>query len=493
MNAFLANLDRMDDLLDNKIQASIKPEDPRAYAKLEAVLEMEISTNGIAKGLGNFLRTREAQGEERVRKDQADFQRYLQIYRSLVVSSQEAQWATEVGRLFDQSVMLAREIIALDRTKERGLGEFVRIRRELDVVLDDEIQVLTHRDLAEAKAFAQRAVVRANTVMVTLLLAGLVLGVLGGALMARSVTRPVSQLVSLTQAITKGDFSQRADIRTQDEFEILGESFNGMIIERKRAEAALQTARDQLELRVKERTEELAKYAAQVQNQNVQLHIQNLRLAQSNRELEDFAYVVSHDLKEPLRGIHNYASFLIEDYPEKLDEAGRSKLETLGRLAARMEELINSILYYSRVGRVDLAIQETDLHEVLQGVLASSRIALEERGVEVRIPRLLPTIRCDRARVGEIFQNLISNAAKYNDKPGKWVEIGWGTDRRSDSGPPFEGPEKRAQQSIVFYVKDNGIGIREKHLGVATLERRSTGRADGVVAGPFRCGKTSRN
>ncbi len=86
-------------------------------------------------------------------------------------------------------------------------------------------------------------------------------------------------------------------------------------------------------------------------------------LIRTNQELDEFAYIASHDLKEPLRGIHNYSQFLLEYYAEKLNEDGRSKLETLCRLTQRMENLINSLLHFSRLGRVDRSYDDTDLDE----------------------------------------------------------------------------------------------------------------------------------
>jgi two-component system sensor kinase FixL len=184
---------------------------------------------------------------------------------------------------------------------------------------------------------------------------------------------------------------------------------------------------------------------AQVKFYAEALRAQNAEFQRSNQDLDDFAYIASHDLKEPLRGINNYCSFIIEDHEEKLDEDAKAKLKTVMRLAQRLESLIDSLMIYSRVGRSNLAIQETNLDEVVKEVRESLEIVLEERGVELRVPKPLPTLRCDKVRVAEVFRNLISNAMKYNDKPEKWIEVG------------YEGQ--------AFYVSDNGIGIREKHLG----------------------------
>jgi chemotaxis family two-component system sensor kinase Cph1 len=195
-----------------------------------------------------------------------------------------------------------------------------------------------------------------------------------------------------------------------------------------------------------------------------QLDQANAELASSNKELEDFAYIASRDLKEPLQGLHNYSTFLLEDYGEVLDDEGRTKLATLVRLTQRMEALIDSLLYYSRVGRVDLAIGEADLNEIVAGVVESLGISLQEAGVEVRIPAPLPTIRCDKARAGEIYRNLISNAMKYHDKPQKWIEIGYLEGQNQGDGETIDSqPKLDGQRSRVLYVRHNGIGIPAKH------------------------------
>jgi light-regulated signal transduction histidine kinase (bacteriophytochrome) len=204
-----------------------------------------------------------------------------------------------------------------------------------------------------------------------------------------------------------------------------------------------------LEERVVERTTELKQA--------------NGALERSNQELDDFAYIASHDLKEPLRGINTYSTFLLEDYSDKLDEDGQSKLNTLQRLTRRMESLIESLLTYSRVGRTELAVQDSNLGEVLSEILDSLDVVLKSGGVEIRIPQPLPTLRCDRVRVGEVFRNLITNAMKYNDKPEKWIEVGF-RNGSADGADSLGDGAKASGLVTVFHVRDNGIGIREKHL-----------------------------
>ena len=186
-------------------------------------------------------------------------------------------------------------------------------------------------------------------------------------------------------------------------------------------------------------------------------------LARSHAQLDEFTYVASHDLKEPLRGIHNFAQMLQEDYGDKLDEEGRKRLATLSRLSQRLDDLLNSLLEFSRVGRAEFADVPVDLNEVVAEALEVLRPRIEAQKTVIRICGTLPYVRGDRSRLGEVFVNLIGNAIKYNDKASKWVEIGV-------EPMPGRGPE-------AFFVRDNGIGIRPKHFEeIFQIFRRLHGR-----------------
>jgi signal transduction histidine kinase/CHASE3 domain sensor protein len=185
-------------------------------------------------------------------------------------------------------------------------------------------------------------------------------------------------------------------------------------------------------------------------------------LERSNQELDEFAYVASHDLKEPLRGISLYASFLEEDFAGKLDDEGRRMLETLRRLSKRMETLIDNLLTYSRIGRGRLELRPNDLNEVLNEALEGLEARLRAEGAEVRVIQRLPMVTCDRIRIREVLQNLVSNALKYNDSDPKIVEVGVS---ESEVAEP------------IIYVRDNGIGIKEEQLdSVFRIFRRLHGR-----------------
>ncbi|MEY3869172.1 MAG: hypothetical protein RLZZ338_3063 [Cyanobacteriota bacterium] len=187
----------------------------------------------------------------------------------------------------------------------------------------------------------------------------------------------------------------------------------------------------------------------------------NEQLQRSNNELDAFAYIASHDLKEPLRGIHNYASFLLADYQDKLDEDGVNKLNTLMELTTRMQNLINSLLHFSRLSRTDLNRNNLDINKLVNNVNDVIKISQSDFKIEMKIPEDMPIIKGDRVLTEEIFVNLITNAIKYNERPEKRIEIGLVMEKPDWAlidHPCFH------QNIPVFYVKDNGIGIREKHL-----------------------------
>lgn len=191
----------------------------------------------------------------------------------------------------------------------------------------------------------------------------------------------------------------------------------------------------------------------------------NRALAQSNAELDAFAYSASHDLKEPLRGIHTYAYFLLEDYADKVDEAGQAKLQLLLRLTQRMDSLLDSLLHHSRLGRVELHVAPTDLNRLIMDV--SETLMLTPTLLDVRIPEPLPVVLADSIHLGEVIQNLLSNAIKYSQQSTKWVEI--------TARPLNESTDPALWYEIA--IRDNGIGIDVVHYeSIFRLFKRLHGR-----------------
>jgi chemotaxis family two-component system sensor kinase Cph1 len=137
-------------------------------------------------------------------------------------------------------------------------------------------------------------------------------------------------------------------------------------------------------------------------------------------------------------------------------------------LTQRMEDLINSLLYFSRLGRAELIRQPVNLNDSVQNAIATLTISRPQNPIDFRLPQSLPIINCDRAQIDELFTNLIGNAIKYNDKPQKWIEIGF---------LPRNGGKRADLATSVCYIRDNGIGIPQEHQDkIFQIFRRLHGR-----------------
>jgi signal transduction histidine kinase/CHASE3 domain sensor protein len=183
-------------------------------------------------------------------------------------------------------------------------------------------------------------------------------------------------------------------------------------------------------------------------------------LARSNADLEQFAYVASHDLQEPLRAVVSYLQLLERRYGAQLDERAEKYIGYAVDGGRRMQTLITDLLTYSRVGRRDLEIEPVDLDVVLDRVQASLRVSIEESGATIaRDP--LPTVDGDVTQLTQLFQNLIANAIKF----------------RAESVPDIHVSAERQPDTWLFSVRDNGIGIApEYHERVFVLFQRLHGR-----------------
>jgi light-regulated signal transduction histidine kinase (bacteriophytochrome) len=179
----------------------------------------------------------------------------------------------------------------------------------------------------------------------------------------------------------------------------------------------------------------------------------NSELKRSNDELDSFAYIASHDLKEPLRGIYNYSYILLEDYHNSLDEDGNRRIETLMSLAKRMERLIDSLLHYSRIGRQELDSSHIDLNSLIANHIRPVLEVSHQDSIDIRIPEPLPPCVGDVTLIEEVFINLVINGLKYNNQEHKWIEIG-----------SFQDPTYSVHP--IYYVQDNGIGISPEHQDV---------------------------
>jgi PAS domain S-box-containing protein len=170
------------------------------------------------------------------------------------------------------------------------------------------------------------------------------------------------------------------------------------------------------------------------------------RLKQTNRELEQFAYVASHDLQEPLRTITNFSEILVADYAEKLDTTAANYLKRVVQAGQRMKILIQALLEFSRLGRGEDTVDHVSLDSVLNDALANLDAAIQESHADVTSDRL-PVLPVSRTYMLVLFQNLIANAIKF----------------RSQQPPRIHISTVRNNDMWVFAVRDNGLGIDPKY------------------------------
>jgi light-regulated signal transduction histidine kinase (bacteriophytochrome) len=174
--------------------------------------------------------------------------------------------------------------------------------------------------------------------------------------------------------------------------------------------------------------------------------MENLR--RSNQDLQEFAYVASHDLQEPLRAIVSFSQLLEEEYYDKLDKEGREYIEFITEGAIKMNTLIKDLLSYSRITQRSEPLQKVDLQKTLDEAIYNLHESIKETGAVITHDEM-PIIKGDKTQFIQLFQNLISNAIKFRSKKTPIIHIG----------------VEKTNNKWLFSVKDNGIGIDSKYFG----------------------------
>lgn len=227
------------------------------------------------------------------------------------------------------------------------------------------------------------------------------------------------------------------------------------VTRRKLAEEALQKANEELEIKVEQRTIELQQL--------------NEELKRSNRELEQFAYVASHDLQEPLRAVTGYTQLLAQEHQDSLDESAQEYLAYIVDGAKRMQQLIQDLLVYSRVGTRPQQFALIDCNVVLNQALTNLQVAIAESNAIITHDPL-PTLLADKSQLVQLFQNLIGNAIKFRKQEPPKIHIG----AVREAGEAEEDKELISispsfcrlptENEWLFWVQDNGIGIKSQYL-----------------------------
>lgn len=391
-----------------------------------AISRLKTSISDTVRLINDYILTQEKAYKDlytelyfKMRQDLGTFRKYI--------TEGENQPLLEIEEGLNKLNEYALNIMNLhdELLKQKG-GQLINLENSLKVALK-KAQELEVVQLNKAREDIERKVRFINIIIGIIIMIIALICVFVIVYTLRSITNPLKELYHGAELIGSGNLDHRLNIKTGDEIEELALGFNKMAGE-------LKELYTNLENKVKERTQQLAEA--------------NEALARSNKELDDFTYIVSHDLKEPLRGMNAFTKFLMEDYQERLDEQGTEYLKSMSDSATRMTHLIEDLLNLSRIARIKNPYELVDFNKLLEEVKKNLEYSLTEKRGELKITGTLPIVECDRVRIAEVFSNLISNAIKYTSKErSPLIEIGY-----KDKGSFYE-----------FYVKDNGIGIEKQY------------------------------
>ena len=280
--------------------------------------------------------------------------------------------------------------------------------------------IVVKMDTSEVFGSATR--LRTSLLKISLLLLAAVVIMATG--VAGSISSPIKELTRISSIIAGGDLSARARINARDEIGELAHSFNQM-------------------------TDSLVQAKTNVEQKKNELEGQKKLLEKVNKELDSFTYTASHDLRAPLRGITSFATFLEEDYKDKLDEEGKDYLKEIREGTKRMDMLIGDLLKLSRISRIENPYEDTDINDLINEIIERIKFDVTEYKVDLKIQKNMPTVHCDRIKMSEVFLNLINNAIKYSS-------------RNKEGNPKVEVDHADEDKFYRFSVKDNGIGIDPK-------------------------------
>ena len=305
---------------------------------------------------------------------------------------------------------------------QAGTRQFDALRQSIGELQSD---ILVLRNIAANNAQ------QAGSTLVAVEIAAAAIVILAGAslllLLDRLVTRPVLELAGQVREVAAGDYEKKLTSAGSPELRVLAEDVNGM-----RRQIAAELA-------------EVREARGQIEWVNEQLKVQAEELVRSNRDLEQFAYVASHDLQEPLRKVASFCQLLQRRYAGQMDERADQYIGFAVDGAQRMQRLINDLLAFSRIGRLTNGFTDVDLNHVLDDVKSQLETKAGEDGEIVWHD--LPVVEGEEALLTTLFVNLVGNSLKF---------------RRPDVPPRIEITAARVDGDWQITVRDNGIGIERE-------------------------------
>ena len=296
-------------------------------------------------------------------------------------------------------------------------GLFTTAQKEIDAERTIDLANLNHTDRIRDWAFS------------AMLAAFLLTGCLVAGLIQVAVLRPLTRLRLQAEAVKEGTFDAPISATGPRDIRALSDALGAM---RSRLTQALGAAEAQ---------------RAALHSQKDLLDTQAAELRRSNEELEQFAYVASHDLQEPLRKVASFCQLIEKRYGDALDARGKQYIDYAVDGAKRMQVLINDLLAFSRVGRLSGGHERVDLQAALGAAVDGLQVAVEESGAVIRVDGPLPAVTGDATLIGMLLQNLVGNSLKFR-APGRAPEIDVSWE-----------PDPEQQGFVRLSLADNGIGI----------------------------------
>ncbi|WBB74330.1 CHASE3 domain-containing protein [Micromonospora sp. WMMD1128] len=397
----------------------------QAQELMSALLDQETAVRGYAV---NGDRSDLAPYQEGLRREQglvasirglsAD---YPGVRRELaVIEGQAEQWRTQVAEpviaTTERGGPAAGRALITDQTRR----QFDGIRASV-TTLQDEI-------LAVRKQTADRVNATSNALVVLLVVAALVVAVAGAVMLLsldRILVRPLAALVGQVREVADGDYQHRIAGSGPPEFRQLADDI------------------DQMRQKIAQDLDEVRQARERIEWVNDQLQKQAEELTRSNRDLEQFAYVASHDLQEPLRKVASFCQLLQRRYAGQLDERADQYIAFAVDGAQRMQRLINDLLAFSRIGRLTTGFTEVDLNKVMGDVAGQTEAARQYADAELTWDRM-PTISGEEPLLTNLLANLVSNSVKF---------------RRPDVPPKVHVSARLVDGEWEISCRDNGIGI----------------------------------
>lgn len=397
-------------LVANQRAAASIEEMEKETAQQLAAANVQSKLASLLMAVNDYIITGKEVYKSKYQESRENLIRSINELAQFSMASEESQRLNNI-RVYVQSVNeVAQKIIQLEHVQ--GNPRATALMEEMDYKYGDRVGELVDQELAATVEQVRQAslsvqsdrrlgffiVVGTSGIVFIISIAVVVLTV-------RKISKPLLALVKVAQKITSRDFSVKMQAETEDEIGLLVIAFNAMAEE----------------------------------------------INRRYEELENFAYIVAHDLKSPIVGVRGMSEIIIADYKDKL---GNEANEFFGLILAscnRMIELISDLLTFAKAGKIEYTKEPVPVRNLVEEVKADLAFYLKERNATVTVQQDLPAILCDPVRFSQIWKNLIFNAVKYNESAAPKIEIGCTT---INEGHGF----------YRFSVKDNGIGIDENKV-----------------------------